>query len=441
MRPCTSLRSSQLKAVIDVPGDKSISHRSLLITSQAKGISFVSGLLESDDVFATMEALRLLGIDIVKLSDERWQITGKGISAFKQTTEILDMRNTGTGSRLLLGLAAGSAIATSFTGDESLKKRPMGRILEPLKLMGAKVLSAVENDKMPLTILGSVDLKPIEYELPVASAQIKSAILFAGLSVAGKTIVIEPHPTRDHSEKMLVGLGADIKTEELADGKVKITLCGRPELNPANIIVPGDPSSAAFLVVAALITKDSELLIKNICINKHRIGLYITLKEMGANIEFVNKRIVAGEEVADIKVRSSKLHGVIVPEERAPAMIDEYPILAVAASFAEGETVMLGLAELKVKESNRLEVVANNLLACGSKVKVIGDDLYITGQDKIKGGVTVKTFMDHRIAMSFLVMGLVTEQAITVDDISMIDTSFPTFITLIQNIGGSINLA
>lgn len=421
----TSSKAPKLSGKITVAGDKSISHRSLIIASQAIGISEISGLLEGEDVIATAEALKKLGADIKKVGD-KWVVNGAGVGSLQATNEVLDMGNSGTGVRLLMGLVGAYGFNTKFTGDESLRSRPMDRVTIPLSKMGINFQS--NNNKLPLTVEGLADCIPIEYELPVASAQVKSAILLAGLNTDGETTVIEPELTRDHTELMLKSFGADIRRE--GD---RIILKGRPELIAQNINVPGDPSSAAFPIAAALIVPDSEIIVENICLNPQRIGLYITLKEMGADIEFLNERLEGGDKVADIKVKYSKLNGVTVPAERAPSMIDEYPILAVIAAFAQGETKMLGLKELKVKESDRLKAIYDGLTANGVKSEMGDEDLTVHG-GAVLGGGEVKTHLDHRIAMSFLIMGLASQKPISVDDGEPIKTSFPNFIQTIESI-------
>lgn len=435
--PLLSKKTSSIKGTIEVPGDKSISHRSLMLASQAIGKSKIMGLLEGEDVIATAGALRKMGVDIFKDKQGIWEVFGVGVGGLSKPDSELDMGNAGTGVRLMMGLVSSYKFPVTFTGDASLKSRPMARVTVPLEKMGASFDSKV-GCRLPITFKGNPAPMPINYELPVASAQVKSAILLAGLNCPGTTSVIETIPTRDHTELMLKGFGADIKSEKLDNGSVKISITGYPKLKAMDIKVPGDPSSAAFPIVAALITNDSELIVKNICMNPNRIGLFITLKEMGANISFINERIEAGDKVADIVVKSSKLKGVVVPPERAPSMIDEYPILSIAASFAEGETFMQNLSELRVKESDRLSAIANGLKLCGVQIEEGSDYLKVKG-GKVDGGATIKTHMDHRIAMSFLVMGMASNEPINVDDGKMIDTSFPEFKNLMNNIGAIIN--
>lgn len=419
-----------------VPGDKSISHRALMLASQAKGVSRISGLLEGEDVLATAEGLRKLGVKVTRVGEGDWEVEGVGIGGFLPPVAQLDMGNAGTGSRLMMGLVSTYPFDTSFTGDASLCSRPMQRIVTPLERMGVKVTSS-EGCRLPLTVHGTEHAKAICYELPVASAQVKSAILLAGLNIEGATQVIEPVPTRDHTERMLKGMGADIQSRERPEGGYVITLQGRPQLKAQNFNVPADPSSAAFLVVAALIAPNSEITVRNVCLNPSRTGLYTSLKEMGADINFVEERQVAGEPVADLVVKSSRLQGITVPPERAPSMIDEYPVLSVAAACAEGETVMEGLEELKVKESDRLQAIADGLRANGVKFQQGESSLRVTG-GVVPGGGMVKTHLDHRIAMSFLVLGMAAQKEVGVDDANMIDTSFPGFTTLMNKLGADI---
>ena len=430
----SSHKVSALKGKLLVPGDKSISHRALIFGSQGNGVSEVHGLLESEDVVHTAEALQLMGVEITKKKDV-WRINGVGTGGLTEPSDVLYMGNSGTGARLMMGLVSSYPFTSFFNGDESLRKRPMKRVTAPLAQSGAQFVTH-SGEKLPLSVTGIREALPINYTLPVASAQVKSAILLAALNIAGKTTVVEPIATRDHTERMLKYLGV-----ELEAGVHTITLTGQPELKAFNLNVPGDPSSAAFPVVAALITKDSEIVLPNICINPLRIGLYVTLLEMGADIEFKNKTEVAGELVADIHVRSSKLKGIRVPASRAPSMIDEYPILSIAAAMAEGDTIMEGLEELRVKESDRLSAIAAGLAANGVAHKVEGDTLTVTGNKIIAGGGLVETHLDHRIAMSFLILGMVSKKAVAVDDVTMINTSFPNFMGLMEAIGASFKKA
>lgn len=427
-----------LRGEIKVPGDKSVSHRSVMLSSQAIGTSVISGLLESEDVLSTISALRKLGVNIKKRPEGLWEVEGVGVGGFKDPGDILDMGNAGTGARLMMGLLATSPFVSFFTGDASLRKRPMLRILKPLSLMGVQSFSA-EGGRLPVAIVGNSNAVPIEYELPVASAQLKSAVLLAGLNCKGSTSVIEKFPSRDHTEKMLAGLGANIDISE-RDGKKYIVLEGNPKLKPMDISVPGDPSSASFLVAAALITDNSDVLVKNVCINPLRAGFYETLFEMNANIEFENERIIAGEKVADIRAKTSKnMKGVKVPDSRVPTMIDEYPILSIVACFASGETFMGNVGELRVKESDRIAVMEEGLKSCSGNIETGEDYIIVRGQEKIKGGVTVNTSMDHRVAMSFLVLGMASEEPVSIDSDWSIATSFPNFLDLSLSLGSKIS--
>ena len=436
--PATSKKSADLSGHIRIPGDKSISHRSLMFGALASGQTRISGLLEGEDVIHTANAMRAMGATITKDNDV-YVIHGTGNGCLLEPEQPLDFGNAGTGARLTMGLVGTYAMKTRFIGDASLSKRPMGRILDPLRLMGVQV-EASEGDRLPLTLWGAVTPNPITYRVPMASAQVKSAVLLAGLNTPGITTVIEPVMTRDHTEKMLVGFGADLEVETDHDGVRYIHLEGQGELHGQDITVPGDPSSAAFPIVAALITEGSDITIENVLLNPTRTGLITTLLEMGADISFENKRQTGGEEVADIRVRSSRLKGVKVPKERAPSMIDEYPVLAVAAAFAEGKTVMEGLAELRVKESDRLAAVANGLKKNGVDCEEGKDFLVVIGDPSAKniGGGTVTTHLDHRIAMSFLVLGLGAGKPVTIDDKRMIATSFPEFMGLMAKLGAHI---
>jgi 3-phosphoshikimate 1-carboxyvinyltransferase len=425
MTACLSRPVESLRGTAAVPGDKSISHRSLMFGAIAEGETRVTGLLEGEDVLATAAALRALGADIEK-TGAAWRI--KGGKPFGAPAGPLDLGNSGTSARLLMGLFAGYPLTATFTGDASLSKRPMKRAIEPLAQMGAKFAG----DRLPVTVTGG-KLKAIRYTLPVASAQVKSAILLAALNAEGTTTVIEPEATRDHTERMLRLFGAEVEVK----GK-EISLRGGQKLKAHDIHVPADPSTAAFPAVAALITKNSDITIPNVMMNPLRTGLYTTLIEMGADITFENRRNASGEEVADMRVRSSKLRGVAVPPERVPSMIDEFPILAVAASFAEGETVMTHLAELRVKESDRLAAVHAGLIANGVKAEMGEDSLRVTG-GRVKGGGLVATHLDHRIAMSFLVMGMAAESPVSVDSGEMIATSFPNFFSLMNGLGAAVS--
>ncbi|MFA5120208.1 3-phosphoshikimate 1-carboxyvinyltransferase [Zavarzinia sp.] len=427
-------KSPALAGSVAVPGDKSISHRALILGGLAVGRTEVTGLLEGEDVLHTAECMRRLGAGVTRLGPGHWQVDGVGVGGLTEPADVLDMGNSGTGARLLMGAVAGHPITAIFTGDASLNRRPMARVTEPLSRMGASFVGRAGN-KLPMAVVGARNPMPIEYRLPVASAQVKSAILLAGLCAPGETSVIEPEPTRDHSERLLGHFGAEIRIVDAADGSRKVTLRGQPELIAAPVIVPGDPSSAAFPLVAALIVPGSDIVIENVGLNPLRTGLFDTLIEMGADITYLNKRVAGGEPVADLRIRHSALKGVEVPAGRAPSMIDEYPVLAVAAAFAQGTTRMNGLAELRVKESDRLAAVAAGLAANGVAHEAGPDFLVVSGRGKVAGGGTVATHMDHRIAMSFLVMGLAAETPVTVDDVAMIETSFPDFGRLMASLG------
>ncbi len=422
-----------------IPGDKSISHRSIMLGALAIGETIISGLLEGEDVLHTAAAMRAMGAKIEHSDDGLWRVHGVGVGGLREPDHVLEMGNSGTSTRLLMGLIGGHNISATFTGDASLVKRPMRRIVTPLEMMGATFLCR-SGDRLPLTVKGAQDALPIEYKLPVASAQVKSAIMLAGLNAPGRTTVIEGHPTRDHTENMLRHFGVDVNVEDLEGGAKSISLCGHQELQGCAVDVPSDPSSAAFAVVAALINEGSEITLNRIGINETRIGLYTTLQEMGADIEFQNKRIEGGEPVADLVVKGTgSLRGIDVPEDRVPSMIDEFPILAVAAACAEGTTKMTGLKELRVKESDRLLMMANGLKACGINLEMGEDSLTINSNGKsCMGGAHIETALDHRIAMSFLVLGTTSEEPIEIDDAAPIKTSFPNFIELMNDLGADI---
>ncbi|WP_373491580.1 3-phosphoshikimate 1-carboxyvinyltransferase [Parasphingorhabdus sp.] len=440
-QPATFKPSGPLGGKISVPGDKSISHRALIFSALAVGKSRISGLLEGEDVLATAEALRAMGARIEK-KDDVWTVQGVGVGGLMQPENVLDMGNSGTSTRLLMGLISSHGISAAFVGDASLTKRPMGRVIEPLSQMGADIRARETSDHkscLPLTVRGLCPAVPITYRLPVASAQVKSAILLAGLNAPGITRVIEPVLTRDHSETMLKGFGAQIDVETDADDCRIISLTGEAELKPQKIKVPGDPSSAAFLVVAALIIPGSDIIIENVGINPTRSGLYEILQKMGGDIRFARQRKVGGEPVADIHVRHSPLTGIDVPAQIAPSMIDEFPILFVAAAMASGETSTRGLHELRVKESDRLAQMAKGLGLLGVEVTEKEDGLTIQGSGgkPLTGGRTrpvIETALDHRIAMSFAVAGLVTKSGLTIDDIRPVETSFPGFADLLQQL-------
>lgn len=440
-QPLSSKRSLPLKGRLKPPGDKSISHRSLIFGLLCVGTTEISGLLEGDDVLRTGEACRALGATVIRHGEGRWSVQGMGLGSLMAPKHVLDFGNAGTGSRLMMGVVGGHAIRATFDGDASLRKRPMRRILDPLQLMGVKIISQAEGGRCPIIIQGTAEPAPIEYKTPVASAQIKSAILFAGLNSPGRTVVIEAEASRDHTEKMLRHFGAEVTSvAEGAHGR-RITLEGRPELRPNPVVVPADPSSAAFPIVAALIVPGSDIIVESVMMNPLRTGLLTTLLEMGADIDVLDRRIEGGEDVADLRVRASHLLGVDVPAERAPSMIDEYPILAVAASFAIGETRMRGLQELRVKESDRLEAVAQGLHQAKVDCAIEADDLIVRGRGHVAGGGVVETHLDHRIAMSFLILGLASSKPMTIDDETMIATSFPTFKSLMIKLGAQFEQA
>lgn len=418
-----------------MPGDKSISHRALILGALATGTTKISGLLESEDVLATGAALTALGAGVEK-KDTTWIVHGRGVGGLTAVPEELNFGNSGTGARLMMGVLAGQDVRTAFTGDASLSRRPMGRVLTPLKLMGLGVEG--DDDMLPLTLTGTSDLVPIEYELPVPSAQVKSAVLLAGLHAPGKTTVIESAPTRDHTERMLSHFGAELAiTQE--NNRTAITVTGDAELAGKDVIVPGDPSSAAFLAAAALIVPGSDITIEGVLVNPTRTGFYETLKEMGAKLEFENSREQAGEPIADLRVTSSQLKGVSVPADRAPSMIDEYPILAVVSAFASGDTRMEGVGELRVKESDRLTSTLAGLKACGVNASAGDDTLTVHGGESVPGGGHIETHMDHRIAMAFLIMGLASEKPVTIDNAATIATSFPDFVESMETLGAKFS--
>lgn len=431
----TARKSTALKGKIRVPGDKSISHRALILGALSTGTTRITGLLESEDVLATGAALKALGAGVEHVA-ETWTVYGRGTGGLVKTPGELNFGNSGTGARLMMGVIAGQDVSATFTGDASLSSRPMGRVLTPLKQMGLQVEG--EGNTLPLTLTGTPDLIPIEYELPVPSAQVKSAVLLAGLHAPGRTTVIETEPTRDHTERMLRHFGADVSLENRGE-KTAISVAGHAELSGNDVVVPGDPSSAAFLIAAALVTGDSDVTIEGVLTNPTRTGLYTTLREMGASLEFLNEREEGGEPVADIRVRSGPLSGVTVPPLRAPSMIDEYPILAVIAAFAEGETRMEGLKELRVKESDRLAATLAGLQACGVDTQAGEDWLVVKGRRSVAGGGTIETHLDHRIAMAFLMMGLGADNDVTIENGAIIATSFPEFAGLMRGLGAKID--
>lgn len=437
-KPLISGRAAALTGAARVPGDKSISHRALMFGALALGESVVEGLLEGDDVLRTAAAMRALGAEVERLGDGRWRLHGRGVGGLREPAEVLDMGNSGTGARLLMGLVASHPFTTFFTGDASLRSRPMKRVSDPLSRMGARFVTR-DGGRLPAAVVGTDQPLPVTYELPVASAQVKSAVLLAGLNTPGETTVIEREATRDHTELMLRAFGANVRVEHLDDGRRAITVTGFPELTGRHVVVPADPSSAAFPAVAALLVPGSRVVLEGVGMNPLRTGLYQTLREMGATIHFDNVRQEGGEEVADLIVEASSLRGVEVPAARAPSMIDEYPILAVAAAFALGTTRMTGLAELRVKESDRLGAMARGLAACGVKVEETEDTLTVHGTGTPpKGGATIAVDLDHRIAMSFLVMGMASEEPVAVDDAESIDTSFPGFSDLMNGLGAAV---
>ncbi len=436
--PITAHPAQGLCGEVQVPGDKSISHRALMLGALAVGETVIDGLLEGEDVMRTARALRALGAEIERGGDGLWRVRGVGVGGLAEPAATLDLGNAGTGVRLLMGMVATQPITCQFTGDESLRARPMGRIARPLEEMGARVVARA-GCRLPLTVIGAAEPLPIVYRLPVPSAQVKSAVLFAGLNAPGETCVIEPRRTRDHSERMLRHFGAEIREETAADGARRIALAGEPELEARAVSVPGDPSSAAFLAVAGLVTPGSTVTVRGVGVNPLRAGLFETLAEMGAEIAFENRRETGGEPVADIRVRASGLRGVEVPAARAPSMIDEYPALAVAAACAEGETAMRGLGELRVKESDRLAAILEGLRACGVEAEAQGDDLYVRGcGGRPPGGGAVASRLDHRIAMAFLVLGLAAEAPVRIDDSRPIATSFPGFADCLRGLGARL---
>jgi 3-phosphoshikimate 1-carboxyvinyltransferase len=433
----TSRKGSALRGTAMIPGDKSVSHRSLILGALSIGETKISGLLEGQDVLDTARAMSAFGAEVIDHGAGNWSVHGVGVGGFAEPDDVIDCGNAGTGVRLIMGAMATCPISATFTGDASLRSRPMGRITVPLQGFGAKSYGR-SNGYLPLTMVGAKDAMGITYQSPHPSAQIKSAVILAGLNALGETTLIESSKTRDHSERMLRGFGADIETVETADG-FATTLQGRPDLIAQTIAVPRDPSSAAFPVCAALIVEGSEIVVPNIGLNPTRNGLFTTLIEMGADITFENEHEEGGEPVADLRIRFSDLTGVEVPPERAPTMIDEYPILSVVASFAKGKTVMRGVKELRVKECDRIDAMARGLEAMGVTIEEGEDFMIVHGQEgEVQGGGTAATHLDHRIAMSFMCMGLATQQPVSVDDGGAIATSFPIFETLMGNLGAQI---
>jgi len=437
--PMTSRPCGPLKGEANVPGDKSISHRSLILGAMAVGETKISGLLEGEDVLDTGKAMAAFGAEVINHGGGNWSVHGVGVGGFGEPDNVIDCGNSGTGVRLIMGAMATCDITVTFTGDASLNGRPMARVTDPIALFGAQSVGRA-GGRLPMTIVGAKDPVPVRYEVPMPSAQVKSAVLLAGLNAPGKTVVIEKEATRDHTERMLAGFGAEISVEETGEGRV-ITLTGQPELKPQVIAVPRDPSSAAFPVCAAVITPGSDVLVPNIGLNPTRAGLFTTLREMGADLTYENEREEGGEPVADLRAKfSPNLKGIEVDPARAASMIDEYPVLSVVASFAEGETVMRGVKELRVKESDRIDAMATGLRLNGVEVDE-GEDWWIVkglGHGNVPGGATCASHLDHRIAMSFMVMGMAAQKPVSVDDGSPIATSFPIFEPLMGGLGADV---
>ena len=436
--PLTARRTGPLAGRARVPGDKSTSIRALIFGALAVGETRISGLLEGEDVINSAQTLRDLGAGVVRTGAGEWRVSGVGVGGFREPAGKLDFGNSGTGCRLMLGAVAGCPITATFDGDASLRSRPMKRVLDPLERMGARAVAS-HDGRLPLTLAGARDPLPIVFRSPVPSAQLKSATLLAGLSAPGETVVIEAEATRDHTEKMLIHFGAQVRVEQEGRHGRRITLTGQPELVPRPVMVPADPSSAAFPLIAALIAAGSDVIVDGVMMNPLRTGLLTTLEEMGASIDLLDKRVEGGEDVADLRVRASTLRGVEVPAERAPSMIDEYPVLAVAAAFAEGTTIMRGLKELRVKESDRLAATAALLRNNGVAVEIAGDDLIVHGKGRAAGGGVVTTHMDHRIAMSAMVLGVASEKPVQIDDGTFIATSFPGFVELMRSLGADLS--
>ena len=436
--PMTSHKSGPLLGQADVSGDKSISHRSLILGALSVGETKIQGLLEGDDVLDTGKAMRAFGAEVVNHGAGSWSVHGVGVGGFAEPDHVIDCGNSGTSVRLVIGAMSTTGINATFTGDDSLNKRPMDRITDPLALFGTQAHGR-SHGRLPLTIIGASNPVPVRYIVPMPSAQVKSAVLLAGLNAPGQTVVIEKEATRDHTERMLAGFGAKVQVEETAEGRM-VTLTGQPELNAQSITVPRDPSSAAFPVCAALIVEGSNILVPNIGLNPTRAGLFYTLQDMGADLTFENMREEGGEPVADLRAKySSNLKGIAVPPERAASMIDEYPILAIVASFAAGVTRMHGVKELRVKESDRIEAMATGLRAAGVTVDEGPDWWHVHGlQGQVHGGTSVATHLDHRIAMSFLILGMATQNPVSIDDGAPVATSFPIFETLMADLGASL---
>jgi 3-phosphoshikimate 1-carboxyvinyltransferase len=434
----TARKSGPLSGRAEVPGDKSISHRALIFGAMAVGETRITGLLEGQDVLDTAKAMRAFGAEVTRHGEGAWSVYGVGVGGFSEPADVIDCGNSGTGVRLIMGCMATTAMTATFTGDASLRKRPMGRVTDPLSLFGARAYGR-NGGRLPMTVVGAANPVPVRYATPVASAQVKSAVLLAGLNAPGETVVTEREATRDHSERMLIGFGARLHVEKTRDGTV-ITLTGQPELRPQTVAVPRDPSSAAFPVCAALVVEGSAIFVPGVSQNLTRNGLYLTLVEMGADIVFENLREEGGEPVADLRVRFGPMTGIEVPPERAPSMIDEYPILSVVAAFAEGKTVMRGVKELRVKESDRIDAMTRGLEACGVQIEEDQDTLIVHGMGPggVPGGATCATRLDHRIAMSFLVLGMASKHPVSVDDASPITTSFPVFAPLMTGLGATL---
>ncbi|MEO0401155.1 MAG: 3-phosphoshikimate 1-carboxyvinyltransferase [Pseudomonadota bacterium] len=440
--PMTSAPSGPLSGTASVPGDKSISHRALILGALSVGETTITGLLEGQDVLDTGKAMQAFGADVINHGGGAWSVHGVGVGGFAEPDQVIDCGNSGTGVRLIMGAMASSPISVTFTGDASLNKRPMARVTDPLALFGCQAVGRSEG-RLPMTLVGAADPVPAHYTVPVPSAQVKSAVLLAGLNAPGETVVIEAEATRDHTERMLAGFGADVRTDVTEGGRV-ITLKGRPELKPQHIDVPRDPSSAAFPVCAALIVPGSDVLVPTIGLNPTRAGLYATLREMGADLTYENEREEGGEPVADLRARfSPDLKGIEVPAARAASMIDEYPVLSVVASFAQGQTHMPGVKELRVKESDRIDAMAVGLRAAGVSVDEGPDWWTVTGlgHGNVPGGALCQSHLDHRIAMAFLVMGMATQKPMSVDDGGPIATSFPIFEPLMGALGASLSRA
>ncbi|MGB0900771.1 3-phosphoshikimate 1-carboxyvinyltransferase [Halocynthiibacter sp.] len=436
--PMTSHKCGPLQGEAAVPGDKSISHRALIFGALAVGETKVTGLLEGEDVLDTAKAMRAFGATVTQHGPGEWSVNGVGVGGFSEPDNVIDCGNSGTGVRLIMGVMATQGINATFTGDASLNKRPMGRVTDPVALFGAQSYGR-SGGRLPMTIVGATEPVPVEYTVPMPSAQVKSAVLLAGLNAPGQTVVIEKEATRDHTERMLEGFGAEITVEDTDAGR-RITLTGQPELKPQVISVPRDPSSAAFPTCAATIVPGSEVFVPGVSQNLTRNGIYTTLTEMGADITFENERLEGGEPVADLRVRYAETHGIEVPPARAASMIDEYPVLSVVAALSSGKTVMRGVKELRVKECDRIDAMARGLRACGVTVEEDDDTMIVHGMGPggVPGGATCESFLDHRIAMSFMVLGMAAQNPVSVDDGTPIATSFPVFEDLMKDLGAQI---